>query len=101
MNIFPTKEETDTEIIVKAPALGVMLGMLLMTISYFFKDQIGSISGVLAIAAYFLLGIHMYRSFTRTSVIRKAMKSGIHVHMSGSAYNLTNPLVYRVKKADL
>ena len=101
MNIFPIKEESDTEIIVKAPVLGIIFGILLINIVYFFESQLGSMSGPFLITAHFFIGMHIYRSLTRTKVIRKAMKSGINVHMSGRAYSLKNPIVYRVKKSDL
>ena len=101
MNIFPKKEESDTEIIIEQSPLGILIGMSFMSVSYLFGDQIGSLAGLVAMIGYPFIGIHLYRSITMNGVIRKAMKSGVNVHMSGSAFNFKNPAVYRSNKSEL
>jgi len=101
MNIFPKKEESEIEFIFRVPALGGLIAVSLLFISYFSGDYIGAYAGLIALVGYIFIGIYGYRKITQLKVLRKAMKSGVNVHISGNVYSLTDSVVYTIKKADL
>lgn len=101
MNIFPSKKESATEIVIEQSAIGTLIGFSLMGIAYVFAEQLGSLAGIIVIIGYVFMGIHFYRSIRMNSVVKKAMKSGANVKMSGSVFNFKNPAEYRINKSEL